>query len=282
MDTPGTDKFLSLDHVDLHYIDYGGDSGHTIILIHGGGAHANWYDWLGPLLAHKFHVLSIDLRGHGDSRPREPASYDYDSYLDDIRAVLRKESVTKPVLLGHSMGGMLVVKYAGTYTDGISALIVCDALLSYDKDTINRLHGVGSRTGRGYDSLDEYVDSFRFRPDGGFIMPEVHDHIARKSGRKLLNGKWAHKIDRRTYACREEIDTLPYWGKITCPTLFIRPEHGTRFRTFFMDTIKSVCNVDVEFKTVTSSDHHFIIEQPLQTADFVLDFLQRNVIEDVI
>ena len=127
-----------------------------------------------------------------------------------------------------------------------------------------------------YDSLDEYVEHFHFLPDESLITPDIHDYIARKSCRELPNGKWMHKMDRRTYAYREAIDISPYWKRITCPTLFLRPEHNTRFRPNIMETIKSICPVDVEFKMVTSADHNFILERPEKTADYILDFLSRN------
>jgi pimeloyl-ACP methyl ester carboxylesterase len=275
METPGKDKFLHRDKVTLHYIDYGGEGPHQIVFLHGGGAHANWFDWVGPLLAGHYRVLAMDLRGHGDSRPTEPAVFYYDTYLDDLRALLKAEDIQKPILMAHSMGGILAVKHTGIRPNEVKALIICDALLSYTSEVVSRLQKIGSRPGKEYDSLDNYVSNFRFRPDGGFISREVHDYIARLSARQLPDRKWVHKVDRRTYSHREEIDTLPFWNRITCPTIFLTPENRTRITPKIRQVIQNACS-HVEFKEVYECDHNFILEQPEQTAAIVMEFLKGH------
>ena len=89
-----------------------------------GGANAHWFDFIGPALAQHGRVVALDLRGHGDSTPAEPPVYTYDAYMQDLRAVFEAERMALPILMGHSMGGMLTVKYAGTWPQEVQALIV--------------------------------------------------------------------------------------------------------------------------------------------------------------
>src|SRR5262249_51816003 len=75
MHTNSVSKRLQLEHVNLHYLDYGGPGPHTLVCVHGGGANAHWFDLVGPALAHSCRVLAIDLRGHGESSWAEPPVY---------------------------------------------------------------------------------------------------------------------------------------------------------------------------------------------------------------
>ncbi len=72
-----------------------GDPSHTpVVLLHGGGANAHWWDALAPALAERFHVVALDFRGHGDSDhpdAREPGAFQHDlsallAHLGDPRA----------------------------------------------------------------------------------------------------------------------------------------------------------------------------------------------------
>ncbi|MDB5107162.1 MAG: alpha/beta hydrolase, partial [Candidatus Binatus sp.] len=51
----------------LNCLDYGGERKHSLLFIHGGSAHAHWWDFVAPAFIDDFHVLALDLRGHGDS-----------------------------------------------------------------------------------------------------------------------------------------------------------------------------------------------------------------------
>ena len=51
MQTNSTSKYLQLEHVTLHYLDYGGPGPQTLVFVHGGGANAHWFDFVGPALA---------------------------------------------------------------------------------------------------------------------------------------------------------------------------------------------------------------------------------------
>ena len=64
-----TERFesRSLGGVALHAVHRGDPSRPKLVLLHGGGANAHWWDHLAPTLAERFHVVALDFRGHGDS-----------------------------------------------------------------------------------------------------------------------------------------------------------------------------------------------------------------------
>jgi pimeloyl-ACP methyl ester carboxylesterase len=275
METLSTSKRLQLDNVNLHYLDYGGTGPLSMLLLHGGGANAHWFDFIAPSLIQYGRVLAVDLRGHGDSTPAEPPVYTYDAYLQDLRALLNAERLVAPVLLGHSMGGLLMVQYAGTWPQEVQALIVCDSRPVYSPEVTGFLRQTGQWQGREYATQEDYIAHFRIRPDGLRAPQETHRYIARHAGKQLPNGNWVHKMDRRVYAQRDPVDTLPFWQRVTCPALFLRAEQSSRLTPALLQQIKDACP-QVEAVEVAEAGHHLVLDQPAQTVTLVREFLQRH------
>ncbi len=85
----------------------------VLVLVHGLGEHSERYDSVARWLAERgFSVHALDLRGHGDSEGPRKHTPSFDTYLDDLEcflALVREEEPGAPVvLLGHSMGGLIV------------------------------------------------------------------------------------------------------------------------------------------------------------------------------
>jgi len=275
MHTNSTSKRLQLEHVNLHYLDYGGPGPQTLVCVHGGGANAHWFDFVGPSLARYCRVLAVDLRGHGDSTWAEPPVYTFEAHMQDLRALFHAERIATPLLMGHSMGGILLTQYTGTWPQDVGALIVCDSRPVYSEEAADVLQQLGRRAGREYATLEEYIAHFRIRPDGLRASPEVHRYMARSAARQLPSGLWVHKVDRRVYAQRGPVNTLQFWQRITCPTLVLRAEHSVRLTPALLQQVKEICP-HMEWAEVTAAGHHLMLDQPEQTVTIVREFLQRQ------
>ena len=67
--TEPTHRYLEVEGRKLHYLDWGGDPDkRTFVLLHGGAAHAHWWDGVAPMLTPYGRVLALDFRGHGRSQ----------------------------------------------------------------------------------------------------------------------------------------------------------------------------------------------------------------------
>jgi pimeloyl-ACP methyl ester carboxylesterase len=106
----------------LHVVERG--TGEPIVLLHGLGTSASTWDACAAILAERFHTVAVDLLGHGASPvPDDPAEYSRDRALgdlDDILAALR----TPAVLVGHSLGGYLVLAHAATRPGAVRGVVV--------------------------------------------------------------------------------------------------------------------------------------------------------------
>ena len=98
----------------------------TVILVHGlnGDARRDWRYQI-PILAKDYHVLTFDLPGFGDS-DKEQAYYSPRKYAKFINFVSKRYAHGKVILVGHSMGGAISLRYSEMYPEEIEKLILVD------------------------------------------------------------------------------------------------------------------------------------------------------------
>ena len=177
-------------------------------------------------------------------------------------------------IMGHSMGGMLMVRFTGTWPQEVGALIVCDSRPVYGEADQERFQRTANRPGREYETQADYIAHFRIRPDGLRSTPEVHQYIAERACKQLPHGTWAHKVDRQTYAHRPMIDTLPLYQQITCPVLYLWAAYS-RVTEEMIQGVRDACP-QAEIMPVAEAGHHLMLDQPQQTIALVQAFLQRH------
>jgi len=107
--------FVTRDGSTLSYRRYGKDNGPLIIIIHGSGAHSGLYDTLTHGLTHLGSIVVPDLRGHGGQTPVGDVSYigQLEDDLADLISETRSDANQNVILVGHSSGGGLAVRFAG-------------------------------------------------------------------------------------------------------------------------------------------------------------------------
>jgi pimeloyl-ACP methyl ester carboxylesterase len=142
--------FIGADGQPLNCVDFGGRGKPPMLLIHGGSAHARWWDFVALALTDRCHVLALDQRGHGDSPWLEEWAYGSRHYIEDLAAVINSWSFGPPVLVGHSMGGHNVMLYAGRYSETLRAAAAIDSPASYPKDATDMLRDIAADFGLGY------------------------------------------------------------------------------------------------------------------------------------
>lgn len=141
--------------------DVGGDSaGPSVVLMHGGGQtrHA-WGTTARALVASGRYVVSLDLRGHGDSDWDAHGDYSLDLQVRDLRAVLR-QIPGKPALLGASLGGFIALLTVGEGEEPVaSSLTLVDVTPMVDPDGEARVLGFMTAYPQGFAHIDEAADA---------------------------------------------------------------------------------------------------------------------------
>jgi len=271
---PSTSRFVEANGVKLHYLDYGTAGCPPMLCVHGGAAHAHWFDFVAPGLTPDHHVFAPDLRGHGDSAWADPHTYSFKTHAEDINALLEKLDLRDVTLIGHSMGGMISLIYAATHSGRISRLIIVDSIMLMPMDRVSKMREFSARPGKSYASQDELIARYRLEPaESQLAAPEVVHRMAVHSGRPDDEGRWQHKADRRVYVNFEQIEGVPLWEKIKVPALVITGERSTRFTPEVMAEIRARAP-QVQMEKVSASDHHIMLENPRGFVDVVRKFLR--------
>lgn len=110
----------------LSALDYGNDGRPAMVILHGMRDHALSMTSLSAAFTDRYRVVVPDLRGHGDSD--NPGSYTMTQFIADLRALVLHLGLERPVLIGHSLGGHIVSKYAAIYASDVCALVLIDGM----------------------------------------------------------------------------------------------------------------------------------------------------------
>jgi pimeloyl-ACP methyl ester carboxylesterase len=252
-------RFQATDNLLINCLDYGGEGRPPLLFLHGGSAHAHWWDYVAPAFTNRFHVMALDQRGHGDSPWTAQWAYGTRHYIADLHAIIRGWEFGAPVLVGHSMGGHNVMVYAGTHGEAIRAMAAIDSPATYPDFAKQALKEMAERPSRRFDSLEAAVTAFRTVPNNSLAAPEIMRHVALSSFRQDSDGKWIHKMDRRTML-RDPIDGWPLLPRIKCPALYIRP----RFSALQPDYVEKIAAKMPRGRLalVPDAHHHVLLDNP--------------------
>jgi len=118
------DSVVSADGTMIHY-QVEGIGGPLIVLVHCWSCDRSYWDHQVPELSANYQVVAIDLAGHGESAlGRE--DYTMEAYAQDVLAVINKLGAEKVILVGHSMGGAVIVETARLIPEKTVGLIGID------------------------------------------------------------------------------------------------------------------------------------------------------------
>ena len=151
--------------VDLFYEEAGGD-GVPVLLVHGWCCDHAYLEPQFEHFANRGHrVVAVDLRGHGRSdKPRE--SYTMRLFADDLAWLCEQIGLAKPVVVGHSMGGIVAFDLAARYPDLPAGVVMLDAAVVLPSETRAAIPGFLEKLrSPGYrEALRDYVENSLFIP----------------------------------------------------------------------------------------------------------------------
>jgi pimeloyl-ACP methyl ester carboxylesterase len=211
---------IEVDGATISYRTWGAGDGPSIVLLHGGAAHARWWDHIAPLLAIGHEVIAFDLSGHGESDHRE--SYSLEGWAAEALAIARLASSSEPVLIGHSLGGVVALQAAMLAGAELGGIVIVDSpIVRFTPEE----YAAGDRTAFGpprvYPTRDAVVARFRPIPDQS-SLDYVRDYIANASVREVQGG-WGWKFDSRIF---NHAPQLPGLAPLDCRSAFFRGERG--------------------------------------------------------
>jgi len=207
--------------MELFYRRYGKEGNQPIVILHGlFGISDNWVSYARRIAMEGFNVFVIDQRNHGQSPQSD--NFNYLVLTDDLFDFLDEQEIVDPILIGHSMGGKVAMRFALENPDLVKRLVIVDitlkaygprenhlkiikAMQSVDFSTVNNRSDVEKQ-------LANHIPELRIRQ---FILKNLHRTNKNSfEWRIYLNG-----LKNNLEQMFDAIDTITKFEK---PTLFIR------------------------------------------------------------
>jgi pimeloyl-ACP methyl ester carboxylesterase len=228
----------------------------SVVLLHGGAANARWWDHIAPLLSVDRQVIAFDLSGHGDSGRRD--SYDLEGWATEALAIARLASGNDPILIGHSLGGVVALRAAMTAGDELGGIIIVDSpLVRFTPEEDAAAGRMAFGPPRVYPSKDAVIARFRPIPDQP-SLDYVRDYIAAASVRESQDG-WGWKFDSRIFTRAPQ---LPGLAPVHCRSAFFRGERGIVSREM-ADAIVERLGGETPMIDIADAGHAIMLDQPL-------------------
>ena len=274
-------EFIGFDGLKLA-ADSGGEPGNPpVILMHGGGqTRYSWGDTAEALADNGFYVVSLDLRGHGDSQWSPDGDYSIDRYVGDLKSVCA--SLGRPTaLIGASLGGITALLAAGESQEQLaSALVLVDIAPKVSKNGTEEVHRFMQSAPSGFASIEEAADAVatylphRPRPpDASGLMKNLR---VRADGR--LYWHWDPRFIEFSPSMLEEA-----YGRLSAaarnvkaPALLVR---GGRSELVTDESVKDFLELIPTAECVLINGAHHMVAGDRNTAfsAAVIDFIQRRV-----
>lgn len=253
----------------LHYRKLG-ESGQPIIILHGlFGMSDNWLT-ISKEFATDHIVYLLDLRNHGQS----PKSVDFSYALmaDDLNEFIVDHKIEKPILIGHSMGGKVVMQYAFSYADLFDKQIVVDiAPRFYPVHHTQLLQGMHAIDLKKLESRTEANEILkRFEASEGvrqFIIKNLYRN------NELGHFDWRINLPILTREIANIGDEITTNKPILNETLFINGSESSYItQTDQAEILKIFPNT--KFKTIEGAGHWVQADEPKEFVEAVIKFIK--------
>ena len=223
-------KFVTANGLRLRYLDYGGEEKPPLMCIHGLTGCAHNFDALAPRLAPGYHVMSLDVRGRGESQWGPPMDYTIPSYIGDLAAILDQLEVAKITLIGTSMGGIISLAYAGGYPDRVAKLVLNDIGPEIAPAGAKRIGGYVGEAPAEFADMAAVVAYYRetYPPFAGLPEPAAIQWVtplvkpAPSGGLAWRMDPAVRKAMRSAGAAARMPDLWMQYARITAPILVVR------------------------------------------------------------
>lgn len=287
---PRSRHLSGTDGLPLHLLEWS-EQGVPFLLLHGFGNEAHIYDDFAPHVAPYYRTLALDLRGHGDSGHDPQQRYDYEYHVADLERATEALGIERLVLLGHSLGGRIAMRFAGKHPERMAGLVLVDSAPELDArgvmrirlDTEKALSASGGAATIGSPAEYERMLSLAYPA----ARPEALARMARHGLRRRPDGSFERKTDPAFHAAarsmsaqeaaeREARTTRELWealARVPCPTLVVRGAASDIVSPDVADRMVEDVLPQARLAVVAHAGHSVMTDNPEGFAEAVCSFV---------
>ena len=269
------DKFVNVNGLNLHYLDWGGPADRPLLLLHGLTSNAHSWDFFARHLCQDFRVYALDQRGHGDSDHAQDG-YWVTLFASDIYEFTRARRIEHFDLCGLSLGARNSIAYAGEHPETINHLVLVDFGPEMVATGADRVMKNVAAPPMGFRSKEEAMEFMKQAAPN--IRREFLENQAEHSLKVNWAGKFVYKYDRELFwitgsAGKKEVPYL--WEqlpKISCPTLVMR---GAESDILSPEVARRMLDLlpDGYFVEIPDAGHPIPVDNPEAFEEAACDFL---------
>jgi pimeloyl-ACP methyl ester carboxylesterase len=271
------DRYLELNGLRLHLLEWGSPAANTVLLLHGYGNCAATWAALAASLSDKYHILAPDFRGHGDSQWDDAGHYGLRYHVADITALIDALGISELAIIGHSMGGQVALAYTAACPSKVSRVACVDIGPELSPRSEARLKQTSSLRRDEYDSLDEVTDYLEIvdpYASRELLCGEAADLTRRNADGRFV---WKHhyRLAKRT-SPDKRLNAAGRWEtvrSVKCPALIIRGERSDLLDAGVARRMTGVMN-RAELVEIAGAGHYVHRDQPRLFAEAVRRFLE--------
>lgn len=249
-------KFLQLDDCQLAYHEQGtGES--TMVLVHGNIANQSWWNQVVEPLSELGRVVTVDMRGVGQST-RPDAGYEIEQYAHDLLALLEMLESKQVTLVGHSLGGAIVMRTALLAPSMIERMILINSAPLHGLVTPEENYAVLSLLGSQRPLMEAALKGVAPAADHQTpFFQQIVDEAMRDAHVVIPNARSLEKFDIRQEA-----------GKLTMPVYVI---YGEQDLLVTKEMMQSTCELLPHGELIMFSHigHSIMLEDPQQFVQVV-------------
>ncbi|MEM7120435.1 MAG: alpha/beta fold hydrolase [Pseudomonadota bacterium] len=250
----------------------GPDNAPVIVLIHGLGMSRKMWQWHVPALAERYHVVSYDLCGHGEST-RPDARLSLPVFADQLRALLDHADIAKAAIVGYSLGGMINRRFTMDHPDRVAALVILNSPHERGPEAQKLVEERAADTAAGGPAANIDTSIARwFTPDFRETRPDI---IA-------LARQWILANDPEVYAQARQVlaqgvvELVHPQPPIAAPSLVITTENDSGSTPAMSHGIAREI-AGAEIVIIPSLQHMGLVEEPELFTNPVLRFLDETL-----
>ena len=261
INTPYDRGRVIVEGVSINYLQWGDARKPGVILVHGGAANAHWWGFIAPQLARNYHVVALDLSGHGDSGRRK--AYPRELWSEEIITVAADSGIVgAPVLVGHSMGGFVSMSTAVRYGDRLAGTVIIDSPVRRpDPESEEGARGRAFRNPKTYPTPEAARAHYLLVPEQPCANIYILDYIAQHSMTKTPDG-YTWKFDPTIFhntKPRASHELLPL---VRCRVAVVRAEFGL-VDPETGDYMYELLGRTAPVIEIPDAYHHVMLDQPI-------------------